>query len=90
MTSNDELFRSAASFKWSPKVWYHLKTRIDVASDGSGVVRAKAWPKSEPEPAAWTLETPHKNVHKNGSPGLYGFAPQKMRVYIDNVTVRAN
>jgi hypothetical protein len=33
---------------------------------------------------------PHKKAHANGSPGLYGFAPQEMRVAIDNIRVTAN
>ena len=57
---------------------------------GSGIVRAKAWKRGEPEPEAWTLEVPHKTAHQNGSPGLFGFSPQAERVYIDNVTVTAN
>ena len=56
INSTDELFRFSAPFNWSPNVWYHLKARVDVASDGSGVVRAKAWPKGETEPAEWTFE----------------------------------
>ncbi len=79
-----------SNFKWSPNLWYHLKARVDLAADGSGVVRAKAWKKSEPEPQTWTLEVPHRHAHQNGCPGLYGFAPQDMRVYIDNVNVTAN
>ena len=35
-------------------------------------------------------EVPHKKAHANGSPGLYGFAPQEMRVAIDNIRVTAN
>jgi outer membrane protein assembly factor BamB len=50
VSSNSERIRVAAPFKWSPKVWYRLKTRVDVAADGSGVVRAKAWKKDDPEP----------------------------------------
>ncbi|GDY22213.1 serine/threonine protein kinase [Verrucomicrobiota bacterium] len=79
-----------SNFKWSPNVWYRLKARVDVAADGSGVVRAKAWKRDEAEPAAWTIEVPHKHAHTSGSPGLYGFAPQEMRVYIDNVLVTPN
>ena len=41
-----------------PKTWYRLKTRVDVAPDGSGVVRAKAWKKGEPEPDKWTDRSP--------------------------------
>ena len=78
------------NFNWLPNVWYHLKTRVDVAPDGSGVVRAKAWKRDEPEPAAWTLEVPHKHAHRSGSPGLFGFSPQDMRVFIDNIKVTPN
>jgi hypothetical protein len=90
INSNDELFRFSTPFDWSPNVWYHLKTRVDVAASGSGVVRAKAWKKGEPEPEKWTFEVPHKDSHRNGCPGLFGFSPQDMRVYIDNVSVTAN
>ena len=90
ITSNQELLRSAVDFKWSPKTWYRLKTRVDVAADGSGVVRAKAWKKEDPEPAAWTAEVAVKQAHPNGCPGLFGFSPQDMRVYVDNVSVTAN
>ncbi len=80
----------APNFKWSPNVWYTLKARVDVAPDGSGVVRAKAWKRDEPEPAAWSIEVPHQTAHTSGSPGLFGFSPSEMRVYIDNVKVTAN
>lgn len=78
------------NFRWQPNVWYRLKTRVDVAPDGSGVVRAKAWKRGEPEPEKWTLEVPHRHAHQMGAPGLYGFSPQDMRVYIDNIVVTSN
>jgi outer membrane protein assembly factor BamB len=90
VTSNEELLKASQPFKWAPNEWYHFKTRVDIAADGSGTVRAKAWKKADAEPAAWTLEVPVKNPHPNGCPGLYGFSPQDMRVYIDNVRVTAN
>lgn len=90
INSNQERIKTAVPFKWSPNAWYHIKARVDVAADGSGVVRAKAWKKGEAEPAAWTIEVPHKKAHAHGSPGLFGFAPQEQRVCIDNVKVTAN
>ncbi len=90
VNSNLERIRVSVPFQVKPKTWYHLKTRVDVADDGSGVVRAKAWPRGEAEPAAWTIEVPHKNAHTEGSPGLFGFSPQEMRVYIDNIAVTPN
>ena len=90
VNSNLERLRQSVDFKWQPNVWYHLKSRVDIAADGAGVVRAKAWKKGEPEPEAWTIEVPHKTAHQQGSPGLFGFSPQDMRVYIDNISVSAN
>jgi outer membrane protein assembly factor BamB len=89
VNSTQELFRHAVPFDWSPNIWYHLKTRVDVAADGTGTIRAKAWKKDEAEPEKWTIEVPHKLAHQNGSPGLFSFAPQK-RTFIDNIVVTPN
>lgn len=80
----------APNFRWQPNQWYTLKARVDVAPDGSGVVRAKAWKRDEPEPEKWVIEVPHRHAHTTGSPGLFGFSPQEMRVFIDNVKVLPN
>lgn len=90
VSSNQERLRESVSFQWSPNQWYHLKTRVDVAKDGSGVVRAKAWKKGDSEPAAWTIEVPHKVAHAEGAPGLFSFTPQEQRAWIDNVSVTSN
>lgn len=90
VTSNQELFHQSVPFAISPNVWYHLKTRVDVAADGSGVIRAKAWKKGEAEPEAWTIEVPHKHANEEGSPGLFGFTPQEQRAWIDNIVVTPN
>ena len=63
---------------------------MDIGPDGDGMVRAKAWKRDEPEPGAWTIEVKHRTAHQEGSPGLFGFSPQDMRVYIDNIKVTAN
>ena len=95
ISSNYERLRVPAqndpsNFKWSPNTWYHLKARVDTKGDGSGIVRAKAWKKGDPEPDNWLMEVPHKNAHQEGAPGLFGFAPQDKRVYIDNILVTKN
>jgi outer membrane protein assembly factor BamB len=90
VSSNFELFKQSVPFKWTPNEWYHLKTRVDVAADGSGMVRGKAWKKGDAEPEAWTIEAPHKHAHQEGSPGLFGFTPQEQRAWIDNITVTPN
>jgi outer membrane protein assembly factor BamB len=90
INSNQERLRVDQPFSWQPNSWYHLKARVDTSHDGTGVVRAKAWKKDDPEPEKWTLEVPHKTAHQNGSPGLFGFSPQDMKVYIDNIVVTPN
>ena len=90
VNSNQERIKVAVPFKWAPETWYCLKTRVDVAADGSGIVRGKAWKKGDPEPDAWTIEVPHRTAHRNGSPGLFGFSPQEQRIAIDNIVVQAN
>lgn len=91
ISSNQERVKSSVPFKWVPHTWYHMKTRVDVAADGSGVVRAKVWKRGDTEPTAWTLEVPHKHAHVEGSPGLFGFAPQSMfRCYVDNISATPN
>jgi hypothetical protein len=91
VTSNQDRIKVGAPFPMVAKTWYHLKARVDVAKDGSGVVRAKAWKKGDPEPDAWTIEVPHKHAHKHGSPGFFGFGLQnQFAVYIDNYTVTPN
>jgi outer membrane protein assembly factor BamB len=90
VNSNQERLKVAAPFPISPNTWYRLKTRVDVAADGSGVVRGKAWKKGEPEPEAWSIEVPHQIAHQNGSPGFYSFTPQEQRAWIDNIEVKAN
>jgi hypothetical protein len=90
VNSNQERLKVSAPFRWSPNVWYTLKARVDVAPDGSGVVRGKAWKTGDPEPDAWSIEVPHRTAHRSGSPGLFGFSPQEMRVFIDNIVVTQN
>ena len=90
VNSNQERLRVAEDFKWSPNVWYRLKARVDMNPDQSATVRAKAWKREEPEPEKWTIEVSHKTAHRSGSPGLFGFSPQDMRVYIDNLEVTPN
>ena len=91
ISSNMERIKEAVPFKWKPKEWYTLKTRVDVAEDGSGVVRAKAWKRGDPEPEEWNIEVEHKRAHTHGAPGLFGFAMQsRFRVYLDNIQVTPN
>ncbi len=91
VSSNHDRVKASVPFSWQPKVWYRLKARVDVDSDGSGIIRAKAWRRGKEEPQAWTIEVPHQRAHTQGAPGLFGFSPQnQQRVYIDNIVVTPN
>jgi hypothetical protein len=90
ISSNQERLRQSVPFSWVPNEWYTIKSRVDVDAKGSGVIRAKAWKKTEPEPEAWTVEFTHKTAHSNGAPGLFSFTPQEQRAWIDNVSVKPN
>ncbi len=90
VSSNQERLRESVPFAWVPNQWYNLKSRVDIAPDGSGLVRAKAWKKGDEEPAAWTIEVTHKHAHPEGAPGLFAFTPQEQRAWIDNIAVLPN
>lgn len=90
VSSNLERIKSTKPFTITPNEWYRLKVKVDVAADGSGVVRAKAWKKSESEPEAWLIEVEHKNAHPHGAPGIFSLTPQEQRAWLDNIEVTAN
>ena len=46
VSSNHERLKRSVPFKVEPNAWYRLKTHVEPKGDGSGVVRAKAWPRA--------------------------------------------
>ena len=90
LSSNLERIKETKPFTLTPNEWYRLKVRVDVAADGSGVVRAKAWKKADPEPAEWNIEFKHASAHTNGAPGFFSLTPQEQRAWIDNIEVKPN
>jgi len=90
INSNQERIKFSQPFKWAPNTWYTVKSRVDLQPDGTAVVLGKAWKKGDAEPSEWLIRFAHKNGHRTGSPGLFGFAPQEQRVAIDNIVVAPN
>jgi outer membrane protein assembly factor BamB len=91
ISSNHERIKESVPFAWKSGAWYRMKLRVDTNDDGSGLIRAKVWPRGESEPDAWTIEVNHAHANLNGAPGIFGFAPQSQkRVYIDNLHVYPN
>jgi outer membrane protein assembly factor BamB len=91
VNSNVERLRANAPLTLAPKVWYRMRTRVDVGADGVGMIRARVWKRGEAEPGAWTIEVRHENAHRSGVPGIYALSPQPaFRVYVDNFEVTPN
>ena len=88
VSSNDEHLKIAEKFRWKAKVWYRLKTTVDIQDDQSARIRAKVWPRDEDEPEAWTLTAIDPHGHQSGAWGLYGFTLQsRFSVFLDNLSV---
>ncbi len=81
ITSNQELLRQSVPFKWLPNTWYHIKARVDVAADGSGVVRGKAWKVGDPEPEGWLNELAVHQAETSGCPASLA-SPRKRNGFI--------
>jgi outer membrane protein assembly factor BamB len=85
----------SVSWAWRPGVWYRLKLTVDL-QNGKAVVRGKAWPRDDKEPAAWTVEFEDPIPNPEGSPGLYGYATgildneEGAAMYYANVRVTPN
>ncbi|MBL9190625.1 MAG: PQQ-binding-like beta-propeller repeat protein [Opitutaceae bacterium] len=92
ISSTHERFHATVPFEATANTWYRLKTRVDRDKTGEGgFVRAKLWPRGEPEPAKWTIEARQNKLHQHGAPAVYAFSPQSMkRVFIDNLAITAN
>jgi hypothetical protein len=91
VSSNVERIKEDVPYAWKAGAWQRLKSRVDMGEDGSATVRAKVWPRDEPEPEAWMIEVVDPYGHDHGAPGVFGFSPQsRYRVYIDNLQVIPN
>jgi outer membrane protein assembly factor BamB len=77
-------FEKAIDYPWSPGRWYTMKFRVDL-EDGQAHLRAKIWPRDEPEPSGWTIEALDPQPNLEGSAGLY--ANSMAPLYFDNVNV---
>ncbi len=91
ISSNNDRLHQFVPFKVLANTWYVLKCKVDVNPDGTGVVHAKAWKKSQPEPEAWSLDAKVSLAHTEGSPGIFGFTPGDLKtMYWDNLLVTPN
>jgi hypothetical protein len=76
------------AFTWQPDSWYTMKFQVAVQGDKS-VLRGKVWPRGQPEPSQWIIETADEMPNKTGSPGLYGNATNA-EIFLDNIQVFDN
>jgi hypothetical protein len=80
----------AKEFTWKSGTWYHTKLSVETKL---GVVKAKVWPKGEPEPAEWTIEFTDPMPNTGGAAALYGYISNAEadspggEIYYDNVMI---
>ena len=77
-----------ANFAWKANTWYRLKLRVENLPGGKVHALGKAWPASEQEPEAWTIDHTDPIGNREGSPGLYADAP--FEVFFDDLKVTKN
>jgi outer membrane protein assembly factor BamB len=83
------------NFPWKPGVWYRLKLTTEIAG-GKGLIRGKAWPRDEKEPAAWTIEVTDTYPIREGSATVYGYVTGNFNdmpgteIYYDNLLITPN
>jgi hypothetical protein len=75
---------AAVDYDWEPGVWYRFSLEV-TQRDDSALIRAKVWPRDEPEPGSWTLEVEDPLPIRSGSAGLSAYSP--VNVYWDNIEV---
>ncbi len=82
-------------FTWKPQTWYRLKLTVEI-KDGKGLIKGKAWPRDQAEPANWTVEFEDPIPNTEGSPAIYGYSTGILQdrpgteVFYDNVKVTPN
>jgi outer membrane protein assembly factor BamB len=82
-------------FDWKPSTWYCLKLTTEIAN-GKGLIRGKAWPRDEKEPAAWTVELSDSHPIGEGSALLYGYVTGNFgdtpgtEIYYSNLRITPN
>jgi outer membrane protein assembly factor BamB len=97
LTSWDALPRidKGVNYPWKPSTWYRLKLTTQIA-DGKGVIKGKAWPRDEKEPADWGVEVTDAYPITDGSAALYGYVRGNSgdvpgtEIYYDNVRITPN
>ncbi len=78
-------FNKEIAFNWVPDKWYRLKLKVDVVG-GEAKIYAKAWPRDEAEPQAWSIEGTDPLPNTEGAAGIFANSTEAP-VYFDNVKV---
>lgn len=79
-------------FAYQSGQWYRMKLAVEVG-EKEAVVRGKVWPRSQPEPEKWTIETKDPLPNREGAAALYGYVTNAeagnpgSEIYFDNVAV---
>lgn len=75
-------------FAWKKDTWYRMKLEVRNLAGGKVQVRGKAWATTESEPAEWLIDHIDPIGNRQGSPGIFAYAPND--VFFDNLKVTPN
>lgn len=83
-----------AELTWKSGVWYRTKLSYEV-KDGKGIVKAKVWERSKPEPEKWLIEFTDPMPNPEGAAALYGYISNiddtpGASIQYDNVAITPN
>ncbi len=82
-------------YSWQPGQWYRLKLTVHVKGN-EGHIQGKVWPRGQPEPDAWTIQTTDSRPNTEGAPALYGYVTGIIEpeagndVFYDNLAITPN
>ena len=80
-------FSKTIKYALDPNAWYHMKLRVENDLVGTGgKILGKIWKKGTTEPKEWSIEAKDPIVHKQGSPGIYGYSSAE--ILYDNIAVK--
>ena len=80
-------FSKTIKYPLDPNAWYHMKLRVENDLVGAGgKILGKIWKKGTLEPSEWSIEAKDPIVHKQGSPGIYGYSSAE--ILYDNIAVK--
>lgn len=72
-------------YEWKPGGWTHLRLSVEKTAESQWTVRGKAWPRGEPEPQSWAVESRVDEQPPSGGASLWGVPYSAKPIRYDDV-----